>query len=659
MSITKRVISWLQKRGLLTDEDGWLVRHFYNPVHSGVSVTEMSSMRATAVFACVRLISGTIASLPLPVYQRIKPRGKERAPDHPLYKLLHDRPNPEISSYVWRQMGTAHKLLWGNAYSEIEYDNGEPVALWPLPPWNVKVTRSGRGNRFYEVTDENGHSELLPAWKVLHFPNVTLDGVKGLSCIQAGAEAIGLSMAAEEFGARFFGEGANVGGIVEYPGKLKDTSLQEFKKSVRDGYSGLGKSHRLMLLEEGLKYHRVGIPPNEAQFLETRKFQVAEIGRLFGISQLHKIGDLDRATFSNIEEQNIDFVVDTIRPHLVSDEQEIKHKLFNDTPYFAEYIVDGLLRGNQQARFQAYATARQWGWMSANDVRELENQNPLPGEQGDIYMIPMNMIPAEQASQEIPRLPEPPEENSRAVEQRSIRSAQERDRTARSYRGVFESAARRVVQRETQNILKAARKHLAERSALTFKDWLEDYYREFPAFIRRELAPAVTGLAEAIQGIAAREVGAPVGMTPEMEKFASEYMDAYVARHVGSSRGQLIALVDDPDIDSLEAVEQRMEEWEERRPGKVAMNETVQLGNAVAKVVFAAAGIMLLRWHALGSKTCPYCQELDGKVVGIDQPFVPREGGLDSDDGRMTIYRPATHPPLHQGCVCQVIPERG
>ena len=659
LGVTDRIIGWLHKRGFLTQQDSWLARHFYRPVHSGVNVTEFSAMRATAVFSCVRLISGTIASLPFPVYRRLEPRGKQRARDVALYKILHDRPNDEISSYIWRQLSLAHMLLWGNAYSEIEYEQGRPVALWPLPPWKVSVLRNENGGKFYEVTDENGQTEILPSWRVLHYPNITLDGIKGMSCIQAGAEAIGLSLAAEEFGARFFGEGANVGGIIEYPGKLKEDSLENFKKSVKEGYSGLGKSHRLMLLEEGLKYHRVGIPPNEAQFLETRKFQVAEIGRLFGISQLHKIGDLERATFSNIEEQNIDFVVDTIRPLLVNIEQETNYKLFNDQPYFAEFVVDGLLRGNIQNRYQAYSTARQWGWMSANDILELENQNPI-GEQGDIYLVPMNMVPADQA-----RLPDPApvgeqnEEGERTLEKRNLRAAQQRDRTARSYRGIFESAASKVVQRETQHILKAVKKHFGERSAQTFEDWMEDYYREFPAYMRRELMPAFQGLAEAIQAQAAQEIGEPAGMTPEMEKFADEYMDAYIARHIGSSQGQLRQILEDPEIESMEAIEQRMEEWEERRPGKVAMNETVQLSNAIAKTVFAAAGITQLRWHALGSKTCPFCQELDGRVVGVDQPFVPREGGLDSDDGTMRIYRPTMHPPLHQGCVCQVIPERG
>ena len=657
MSVTKRIVHWLQKRGLLTDEGGWLVRHFYNPVNSGVNVTELSSMRATAVFACVRLISGTVASLPLPVYKKLG-RGKERAPDSPMYHILHDRPNEEISSFVWRQLSLAHMLLYGDAYSEIEYRAGRPVALWPLPPWKTQVSRSTRGNKFYEITDDNGQTEVLPAWKVLHFPNITLDGLKGMSCIRAGAEAIGLSLAAEEFGARFFGQGANVGGIVEYPGKLKDSALDNYKKSVREGYSGLGKSHRLMLLEEGMKYHRVGIPPNEAQMLETRKFQVAEIGRLFGISQLHKIGDLERATFSNIEHQAIEFVVDTIRPLLVNIEQEINYKLFKDKPYFTEFVVDGLLRGDTQARYQAYATARQWGWMSANDIRELENQNPLPDKQGDIYLIPMNMIPADQARIDLPQ-----ERQNTDTEKRSVRAAMNRSRTAKGYRGVFKDAANRIVAREVSNIKKAVKKHISERTLQTFDQWLEDFYREYPDYIRRQMAPVMMGLVEAIQGIAAQEVNAEIGMTPEIERFANEYLDTYTARHVIASRAQIkhdVTRATEEGLDVEEEIERRVGYWEENRANEIALDETVRLSNAIAVTVFASAGIERLRWHAIGAETCPLCQEMDGKVVGINQPFVAKEDVLDAEGvSPLRVSKPTRHPGLHKGCVCVVMPERG
>ena len=663
MNIFQRAITWLQKRGVLQNPDSWLVRHFFRPVRSGVSVTELSAMRATAVFACVRLISGTIASLPLPVYRRLTPRGKERVPDEPSYYLLHTRPNPEISSYVWRQLSVAHLLLWGNAYSEIEYLNGEPVAFWPIPPWKVRPKRTKRGHKWYEITNDAGQATTLPAWKILHFPNVTLNGMTGMSCIRAGAEAIGLSLAAEEFGARFFGEGANMGGVVEHPGKLSPQAHEGLKKDINEKYTGLGRAHRIMLLEEGMKYQRVGIPPNEAQFLETRKFQVAEIGRLFGISQLHKIGDLERATFSNIEEQNIDFVVDTIRPLIVNMEQEINYKLYAKKPFFAEFVIDGLLRGNITNRYQSYATARQWGWMNADDIRELENMNPLPDGQGQIYLVPMNMIPADQAALPILKEPTAKQDDDRigkkSPEKRhDNRMALLRARTAKSYEQIFLDAAQKVMTREKTHVLKALEKHLGDRSLSSFDDWLEDFYREFKPFVAQTMKPAIIALAEAIRAIAAQEIGMEE-KEAEVQRAIDGYIENQADRHVIRSKAtirQLIARAEEENLDTEELITERMETWEKERPKQIASDSSVAVASRIAKAVFIAGGIQYLRWVAIGSNTCPYCQELDGRTVGITQPFVAKDGALDSEDGTMNIHKPALEPPLHKGCVCTISP---
>jgi len=658
LRLTHRITEWLQKRGLLANPESWLVRHFGGrAVHSGVQVTEQNSLNATAVLASVRLISGTIASLPLPVYRKLDPRGKVRDSARPEYRLLHDRPNPEISSFQWRQTGVAHQLLYGDWFSEIEYTRGAPSAIWPIPPWRVKIGTTPAGNVFYEVTLPDGGVKTVPSWQMLHVKNLSIDGLKGMSCIRAGAEAIGLSIAAEEFGARFFGQGANVGGIVEYPGKLSDQALENYKKSVQEGYSGLGKAHRLMLLEEGLKYHRVGIPPNEAQFLETRKFQVAEIGRLFGISQLHKIGDLDRASFNNIEQQSIDFVVDTIRPLLVNIEQEINYKLFNEKDHFTEFVIDGLLRGDTQARYQAYSVARQWGWMSANDVRELENMNPLPDKQGDIYMIPMNMMPAEQAS--MPEPTEPPAERTvKVTEERSRQSALARANTAKRYEDIFREAAQKVIVRENSHVKKALKKHLSERSLQTFNDWLEDFYREFAPFIDKTMRPAVMGLAEAIRSLAAQEVDADPA---DIQRTIEEYMGAQSNAHIIRSRSvikQLVSRAESENLDVIDTVTTRLDEWEENRAGQIANDSTVAVSSKVAKAVFVGAGIQRLRWVAIGADTCELCQSLNGKVVGIDQPFVAENDSVQGEDtSPLVVRKPTLEPPLHKGCVCEIVPD--
>jgi len=346
-------------------------------------------------------------------------------------------------------------------------------------------------------------------------------------------------------------------------------------------------------------------------------------------------------------------------------EQNIHRKLlFQDErrDYFAEFLVEGLLRGDVESRYKAYSVGRQWGWLSANDVRELENMDPLPEEQGNIYYVPMNMIPAG-AAQETKNLIQETKETLLLADYRTERNSQaaiHRHMTAQSYKRVFEDAVQRVVKRETDNVLRAAKKYLSERSSADFDTWVEDFYRDFPEFISKQVGPAIYALAEAIQALAADEVNVEAAMTPELESFLKQYATVFNGRYTKSSKGQLQALIKEAvekKEEPLEAITGRLNEWEETRAGKTAMNEVTQLSNAVARTIFAGAGVVRLRWVALGSKSCPLCQELNGKVVGIDKPFLAEGDKLESESGKeIQLYRPTSHPPLHLGCVCQIVP---
>lgn len=386
----------------LTNPSKWLVDWFGggSQAKSGVVVNEQTALRVTAYLAAVKIISETVASLPLFVYKRLETGGKARAPDHPAYEVLHNQANSEMTAYQFRETFQGHVLNWGNGYAEIERDGGGRIrGLWPLLPDRTWPERNpGTGKIRYRTTLPDGQQVLLPFENVLHVPGFGFDGLVGYNPVRLAREAIGLALATEEFGANFFGQGANPSGIIEYPGKLSDPAYQRYKQEIREKHEGLSKSHRIMVLEEGLKFHQVTIPPEEAQFLETRKFQVSEIARIFRIPP-HMLGDLERATFSNVEQQSIDFVVHTIRSWLVRWEQAIRSKLFTVSErrqgVFAEFLVDGLLRGDIQSRYAAYAVGRQNGWLSANDIRERENMNPIEG--GDIYLVNGNMLPADQA----------------------------------------------------------------------------------------------------------------------------------------------------------------------------------------------------------------------------------------------------------------------
>lgn len=359
----------------------------------GGSVTPSNAMKSTAVLSCVRILAESVASLPLPVYKRLNPRGKTRV-NHRVGELLQLTPNPQMTAFTFRETMMTHILLWGNCYAEIEYDQaGEIIALWPIPPHRVEHMETAAGDPFFRVTTKDGKQHNVPFYAMFHIPGLGFDGRKGISVISWAQRAVELSLATEQFGADFFENGTNVGAIATHPGKLSDDAFERLRESLREKYEGLGKAHRLMLLEEGMTFSKNTIPPNDAQFLETRKFQILEIARVFRVPP-HMLADLERASFSNIEQQSIDFVVHSLQPWLIRWEQTINWKLFSENErkrFFAEHLIEGLLRGDSTARAAYYKEMFILGAYSQNDILEKENQNPIEG--GDRYWVPLNMVP--------------------------------------------------------------------------------------------------------------------------------------------------------------------------------------------------------------------------------------------------------------------------
>ena len=367
---------------------------------SGKTVNERTALQTTAVYACVRILSETIASLPLHVY-RYTEGGKAKDTEHVLYTLLHDEPNPDMTSFVFRETLMSHLLIWGNAYSQILRDrSGQVIGLYPLLPDQMSVHRSEKGKLFYvynRYEEDNPNfqekgSIVLSQEEVLHIPGLGFDGLIGYSPIALAKNAVGMTLACEEYGASFFSNGANPGGVLEHPGILKDPG--KVRDSWNAVYQGTRNAHKVAVLEEGMSYKQIGIPPEEAQFLETRKFQINEIARLFRIPP-HMVGDLEKSSFSNIEQQSLEFVKYTLDPWVVRFEQALKKSLLlpeEKKTHFIKFNVDGLLRGDYQSRMNGYAIGRQNGWLSTNDIRELEELNPIsPEEGGDLYLINGNM----------------------------------------------------------------------------------------------------------------------------------------------------------------------------------------------------------------------------------------------------------------------------
>lgn len=373
---------------------------------SGKQVTERSAMQMTAVYSCVRILSEAVAGLPLHLYRYKEGGGKEKAIDLPLYRLMHDEPNPEMSSFVFRETLMTHLLLWGNAYAQIiRNGKGEVIALYPLMPNKMRVERDENGSLYYEYIHSSDEADTmknttvrLTPYNVLHIPGLGFDGLVGYSPIAMAKNAIGMAIACEEYGAKFFANGAAPSGVLEHPGVIKDP--QKVREAWQSQFGGSQNANKIAVLEEGMKYTPISISPEQAQFLETRKFQINEIARIFRVPP-HMVGDLERSSFSNIEQQSLEFVKYTLDPWVMRWEQSLSRALFTEEEkktLFFKFNVEGLLRGDYQSRMNGYATARQNGWMSANDIRELENMDKIPAEQGgDLYLINGSMLPMQNA----------------------------------------------------------------------------------------------------------------------------------------------------------------------------------------------------------------------------------------------------------------------
>ena len=630
---------------------------------SGVYVTEETSLKFMAVYAAVRIISETIASLPLRVYRRLSNGGKEKAPDHKLYRVLHDSPNPEMTAFTYRETVMAHLLGWGNSYSEmVKNGYGEILELWPLLPGRMRVERV-KELLIYHYTLPNGTEIIIPRDYILHIPALGYDGRIGYSPIRMAQEAIGMGLALEEFGARFFTNATNIGGVAEHPGQLGKQAHNNLEKSLQEKYEGLGKSHRLLILEEGMKYQKVTIPPNEAQFIESRRFQLEEVARIYRVPK-HLLQDLTHATFSNIEHQSIDFVVHCIRPWLVRLEQAYNLKLFKESDresYFAEHCVDGLLRGDIKSRYEAYHTARMDGWLNADEIRELENLNPMEDGQGRVYTVPLNMVNLKSitgSGEGNRNIILPAENATRMLAARS--GGLTRQVIAHSYKKIIEDAAARVVRREAERIKKLTKEVFASRSKRNldkFSIVLEELYGQFGEYLTKQVSPSFFSLAGAITKEAQVEAVSNEDISNEVDKFMEEYVDAFRKRYIESSQGQLISAAKkatDAQEDPAQYIFDLLAEWQKSRPGKVALNENVKINGAVSRVTWTLSGVREMVWRNTGSKSCTYCNHMDGKVVGIEEKFVPANVDYKPPgaDGALKIRGPKSHPPLHQGCDC-------
>lgn len=624
---------------------------------AGVQVEHNNALEISAVMACVRVLSDSIASLPLKLYERDE-QSRMEARTHPLYRVLHDRPNPVMTSFTFREVLMLHLALWGNFYAEIVRDSrGNIAALWPIPPNKVHVefySDGGMTRRRYHV--HYGEVVLSDA-DTLHIPGLGYNGYIGLSPISLARDTLGLSKATELYGSKFFANDATPGGILTHPGNLKEESVKRLKADWQNLHKSASNARRIAVLEEGMDFKQIGIPPEDSQFLETRKFQVAEIARIFRVPP-HMIADVERSTSwgTGIEQQTMGFVQYTLRPWLVRIEQAISAQLLRGNEperYYPEFSLEGLLRGDTESRYQSYAIARQWGWMSINEIRRAENMEPVPQDQGgDLYISPLNMAPASQVTEQ-----DEGNRSARPETRASNEAALTRVKVARSFEDPLKEAALKAVKRERAEVLEQVNRAATTRDAAELERWVNEYYRgdQPPQFIRDNLEPVIRGMFRAVGQMAADEVSATYD-SAKFEQWQDDYLERFTWKWAIRSRTQLLNLLRDHRDDFEEFVTERLDEWVERRPTKVSDEERVQAASEAARTVWSAAGFMGLRWVVAGD-SCEFCTSLDGTEIKMAGAFVEENGSVTGTQGGVLQPGGAVFtPPVHAGCNCTIVP---
>jgi HK97 family phage portal protein len=472
------------------------------PTKSGVPMDEQKALTLSAFWDGVNIISGAVGMLPFFVFQR-DGDSRHRAPAHPVNRIIHERANPYMDALTFRQTLQGHLLGWGNAYAEIERDGaGRPLNLWPLPPNIVTPTVEGPDDKpeqrrlVYKVI-LGGKPKTVLYENMFHLKGLSPDGLKGYSVVQVARESLGMAKATEDYGAVFFKNNATPPAVLEHPAKLSDTSEAHLRKSWEDTHKGVENQHKIAILEEGMKLHVLGLPPQDAQFLDSRQFSVVEVARWLNIPP-HMLKSLERSTFNNIEQQAIEFIVWTLMPWLTRWQNETNVKLFGAVgrrKFFSEFVTAALLRGDIKSRYDAYRVAINSGWLNRNTVRGFENLNRVDGLDG--YWQPVNVVSVgEDGQAQIPtstvvtmveaassgRLALPPQTS----ETRSFDDEAEADA---KYRALFESTWRRIVTKEVNAVKRCIKK--ADQYDEEARQHVEEFYSRHETHVIEVLEPVM------------------------------------------------------------------------------------------------------------------------------------------------------------------------
>lgn len=652
---------------------------------AGINITPEVALQLPPVFACVRVITETIATLPIHVYRRERESGKTKRidMDHPLNKILRE-PNPEMTRVEWMECMIANQEARENAYAQIVWNSaGVPQSLWPIPTDKVHPTRIG-DSLAYRV-EWRGSSHIVPARDMIHFRPLTMDGVHGVAPITYMRDVFAMGLAALHYGAGVFaGDGLKRvaltmdGSPPQQNGDRGAAFIKQLQEAWRQLYGGGGdRDHKLAVLHSGLKPTEIGINPEDAQLAELLKVIAIEACRAFRVPPT-KIMELDRAHFNNIEHMQLDFRTDTALPRCIRIEQELDRKLLrNDEASFIRYNLDGLLRGDYKSRMEGHSLAIQNGILSPNEARDEEDRNPYEG--GDVYLLPLNMAPpdegTEQPEQEQPGVDG--DANTKAAEaQRETRAATRRDarnQIKKKWLPVLIDAYERLLKREQKEIGDAVEKYGEKQfDPHGFIEWIEKYRESHQATVKKVLGPAVLGLDLALVDTVL-DAGRAAGyadidtrdLSPhEWVKGWTKYLAKRRAYHVAADcRNIWDAVLKMPEfseearMEAIEKIKARISKWVDQKE-PLARDQVTQSDGAICREVWRQQGVQKVRWEG---GTCDFCVQLNGNVVGVqggNETFVPK-GGSVSVEGKSPMWAGSDimYPPLHPGCDCYLVIE--
>lgn len=689
MNITTRALAYVRRflvgppsANTIDLLDRYIITGWVNALsQAGVQVTPQTAQTLTAVYRAVELLSTVVGMLPLEVYRVVK-GGKERATDHHLYDLLHSQVNEEHTSVEYRELIMGHMVLRNNAYSIIERKAGRVVRLVPLLPDSVEVRRMS-GKLFYKVHFSNG-TVTYPRDEIHHVRGRMENNVLGHDRLRFGTDAIGHGLAAQQSSGRFLANGSTPGGLLKTPQNLTPDAKTKLREQWQAVQGGTGNSGKVAVLENGLEWEAVGIDPQKAQMIETREYNVEDVSRWSGVP-VHMLSQMKRATFNNVEHMGREFTTFTLMPWLTRWEQAMERDLVPSEErgkIIIRFNVKALVRADLKTRYEGYSKARNWGWLSVNEIRALEDMNSI-GEDGDMYLVPMNMIPVEVLRESAPKESEeenaPPEEIEEEEEKalRRVKRFKEA-RTAAlirlrlaaraSHTRLYRDAFGRIVSREAQLLnqkLSKAKTREEVRLAIEAVYGAASMKRGLGKMIRAALTPSLASFALVIQSTVTQEIGrsSKARETRQAEEtadeIAEEMADLIEEGYLAASEAQLIKLAEEAEAEeaALDDVIRRIKEWEEKRADKETRRWLIHSESSFLRSAYRGAGVTLMMWHAIGD-SCPLCDVLHGKIVGIGSSFVGAGDTItpqDDETAPLTARRDIKGPQAHEGCTCTIL----